>query len=153
MSLLITVETGGVLNVVLGGIPVVGCRVGSGGGSFGVRGVGGYSWEGSNRARCICPFSISNKKRLISSYTLNEESVVGLVDGGVISYLATECLIHVLVDVLHDSYIAKVAFGQEGGHSFSVLSKGLLAQLFVFHYLFLCLDGGVNHHVGLPQSL
>ena len=152
MSLLVTIETGGIFAVTLGGVPVVDRRLGCGSGGFGGGG-SGRSGECACRVWCVCPSSVSDEEGLVSDYTLNEESVVGQVDGRVTSYLLAECLIHVLANILHDGYITKVAFGQKGGHSFSILGEGLLAQLPVFGYLFLCLDRGVNYHVRLPQGL
>ena len=156
MSLLVAIKAGDVLDVALRGVSVVDSGTGSGGEGFGGRGgsgSGGRGWEGTGRARCIGPSSISDEEGLVSDYAFHKESVASVVDCRVTSYLAAERLVHVLADVFHDGYIAKVAFGQEEGHSFSVLGESLLTQLFVFGYLLLCLDGGVNHHVSLPQSL
>ena len=112
MSLLITVETGGVLDVALGEVPVVDGGMRNSGGDFGGRGdSGSRGWEGANGVRYICPSSISDEERLVSDYTLHEESIVGQVNGWVTSYLIVECLVYVLVNVFHNGYVAEVAFG------------------------------------------
>ena len=77
MFLLVAIETGGIFDVTLGGVPVVNCGTECGGG-FGGGGRGGdRSGEGMGRARCVYPSSVSDKEGLVSNYTFNEESVVG----------------------------------------------------------------------------